>query len=122
MNAFITGSHAYGEPTVLSDVDLCVLVDKGAELVLYQNCDNDSASIEESPEPGDISKEYSYTLRFGNLNLIHFTERWEFEAWQDSTALLVNWSYYNGPVSTLVATKIIRAEANRRKEQQCRSV
>jgi len=114
MNAFITGSHAYGEPTVFSDVDVVVLVDKSAELVLYQNCENDDASIEESP------KQYSGTLRFGDLNLIHFTERWEFEAWQAATALLVNWSYYNGPVERPEAIKTIRAEV--RRKQQCQSV
>ncbi len=41
MNAFITGSHAYGEPTEKSDIDLVVLVGEDDQSILAESDDNE---------------------------------------------------------------------------------
>jgi len=80
--AFITGSHAYGEPTENSDVDLVVLV---------------------SPEDRDrlirLSDDKSTPVRYGNINLIVPMSEAEFHKWKLVTELLVGLSKVDGPIS-----------------------
>jgi len=110
MKAFITGSHAYGIPTIFSDVDLGVLVDKSVDTLLFQLAEGDSSL---DPELGQENG-YGGTLRFGDLNLIAFTKLWEYEAWRAATELLYHWSCYNGPVSRELAIETIKTEKKRR--------
>lgn len=62
MQAFITGSHAYGEPNENSDVDLVALVDEPALELLKTICDK----IEDKPC-------FGVPLVFGRLNLVACT-------------------------------------------------
>lgn len=63
MEAFLTGSHVYGKPTVYSDIDLVIRV---------------------SPETKQELLELSgggYQIKFGNLNLITATTDAEYDSW-----------------------------------------
>jgi len=76
VNAFITGSHAYGAPRSNSDVDLVVLVDADTQCLLQR-------------ESGDGP------IRFGRLNLIAVTSERLFAAWKLGTEQLIeerNWT------------------------------
>ncbi len=68
MDAFVTGSHAYGSPRPDSDVDLVVFV---------------------SPTDAEVIRAESDTkaipIRYGNLNLIITTDQQEYFAWQKFT-------------------------------------
>lgn len=75
MNAFLTGSHAYGTPRPDSDIDLCVLMDNSQDMELLYQHSADRGST------GD-------GLEFGKLNIIAHTQKWVFEAWRDATAEL----------------------------------
>lgn len=61
MNAFVTGSWAYGEPTEASDLDLVIRVDGG---------DDGSAGFFETADEVCVDGGSYSSLRFGNLNLI----------------------------------------------------
>lgn len=66
MNSFITGSQVYGNQTPESDVDLCILVDKGTENKLAELAGG------------------KYPIRFGNLNLICCNTEKEMNAWHSA--------------------------------------
>lgn len=74
MNAFITGSHAYGTPNKDSDVDLVVRMSKATLKKLHE-----LSGIKEG-EP----------LRFGNLNLIACTNDLEMAVWKVGTAIFLS--------------------------------
>lgn len=71
MQAFLTGSHAYGEPHATSDVDLVVFC---------------------TPETAEklrvLSDDKSGIVRFGNLNLICATEQRQYDGWRIGTEAL----------------------------------
>lgn len=96
MNAFITGSHAYGTPREDSDVDLVVLVD-----------DDTIAKLTElnGGEVGHSGGPESASLRFGALNLILHSNPAMFEAWQAGTASLKR----RKPVTRDEAVALIKA-------------
>lgn len=77
MNAFITGSHAYGTPRPDSDIDLAVMLSDDAVQRLREKAD---------ALPGSADKFNS--LRFGMLNLICLSDR-KFAAWKDATEALI---------------------------------
>jgi len=79
MNAFLTGSHAYGTPHKQSDIDLAILVDRETRLAparLGQMETNAEYPARSTP------------LRFGDLNLLVFECPITFEAWRMGTAVL----------------------------------
>lgn len=82
MNAFLTGSRAYGTPREDSDVDLVVLVS-----------DSDMDALNRLATDDDGEETYgdstSASLRFGNLNLICMTDPASFGAWKEATAELI---------------------------------
>lgn len=92
MNAFLTGSHAYGTPRPDSDIDLCVLMDNinDLELLLQHSADRGST--------GD-------GLEFGKLNIIAHTNKQAFGAWKAATAELVA----RKPVTRAEAIKCIKS-------------
>lgn len=71
MQAFLTGSHAYGQPRENSDVDLVVFC---------------------SPETAEklrvLSEDQSGIVRFGDLNLICTTEQRQYDGWRIGTEAL----------------------------------
>lgn len=80
MNAFLTGSHAYGKITNVSDIDVVVLMGKDhlAELVLMAD------------EVGsDVLQSGCRSLRFGKLDLLVCTSRTAFDVWFRGTETLV---------------------------------
>lgn len=84
MNAFITGSHAYGTPTKESDIDLVVLLsDKDYDKLTGIVEDTKDASWD-GPELGYDST----SLRFGSLNIICLTDNKAYVAWRDGTIQL----------------------------------
>lgn len=79
MNAFITGSHAYGTPREDSDIDLVVLVDQPTLDALGQ-------IAEDAPEASRSGTgSASASIRSGKLNLIPHTEPAIFTAWLTAT-------------------------------------
>ncbi len=76
MNAFVTGSRAYGTPTPESDIDLCVQVTNAEMNLLAGLSDTVKGSTPES-------------LCFGKLNLLIFPEEWKFRVWRRVTDQLI---------------------------------
>lgn len=64
MKSFITGSHAYGQPTSESDIDLVIYVDNNTKDRLITLSDNGKMPC-----------------RFGTLNLIFATTEEEYATW-----------------------------------------
>lgn len=70
MNAFITGSRAYGSPRPNSDIDLVIRVDSRTRLMLETLSDNPKTD-----------KYGSVIVRFGRLNLLLCETDEEFATW-----------------------------------------
>jgi hypothetical protein len=108
MNAFLTGSRAYGTPHEKSDIDLVVMMDE-SELDRLLNVACDSSNSEA------IEQYNSETacLRFGNLNLLIVTRREDYDAWWEGTTELTARS----PVTRDEAVAVFQAkrEANKAK-------
>lgn len=80
--ALMTGSHVYGKPRPLSDVDLVIFIDGGVAVDLA------SALMVDVPE----SKAGEYpTIQFkvGDLNLILESDPAKFRAWEEGTKALI---------------------------------
>jgi len=73
---FITGSHAYGEPTKDSDVDLVVRISDDVSWFLAGHEDSDHQSCSH--------------IRFGNLNLILCTSDKQYDVWLEGTLFLLD--------------------------------
>jgi hypothetical protein len=71
MNAFVTGSRAYGTPKSDSDVDLVILTDPYTADMLMKQSDGGKIPI-----------------RFGNLNLVVCTDPAEFAIWKVGTEIV----------------------------------
>lgn len=82
MEAFLTGSHAYGEPTAESDIDLALLMTAEECDIFASGCDEGSWDDEYGPSD-------AAAFVFGGLNVIAFTSREQFDAWKTATAELV---------------------------------
>lgn len=67
MNAFITGSHAYGTPNENSDIDLAILCSESDSQFLWRNIQD------------------GFTLRTGKLNILAFYNAKNFECWREVT-------------------------------------
>lgn len=79
MNAFLTGSHAYGSPSDDSDVDLVV------------RCDEETrAKLVELFAPPEVAQYGASVQQFkvGKLNLILCTSDERFRAWSQGTEFL----------------------------------
>jgi hypothetical protein len=83
MNAFATGSRAYGSPRKDSDLDLVVLVDWEAFDLLRDLEASQKGFYKQEDDYGIVD---SACLRFGPLNLIVTTDPAIFAAWQVGTA------------------------------------
>ena len=77
MQAFITGSQAYGIPHKNSDVDLVIYCDIDTAEILMEN--KDASHSQDNP-----------VVRYGNLNLIICTNKAEYSAWLSGTLQLCN--------------------------------
>ncbi len=104
MNAFLTGSRAYGLSHPGSDTDIVVLVDQQTldallALTIFNSRDNPGPR---DPGSGDAS---SASMRFGNLNLIATTSKSEFDAWYEGTRRLMA----EAPVTREQAVEVIKA-------------
>lgn len=92
-NAFITGSHAYGEPHADSDVDLVVRADVDDMSLLRE-----LSGCRQGP------------IRFGQLNLIVCTNDELFTAWQKGTEQLMAEGRETGlPVTRERACEVLKA-------------
>jgi predicted nucleotidyltransferase len=80
MNAFLTGSRVYGTPREDSDIDLAVLMSSAELGALLRLAD---------PEAQGHEYEDGVSIRFGNLNLIVFCAKDEFDAWRSATQELI---------------------------------
>ena len=82
MNAFITGSRAYGTPREDSDIDLVVLTSiSDMEKLVSIFCSGegpDGPSYSETDHPTAV-------LWIGKLNLLIVTDRGDFDVWVDGT-------------------------------------
>jgi hypothetical protein len=68
MNAFVTGSRAYGTPRRTSDVDLVILCDEATETLLWT-----------------LGEQRDGSLYFGRLNLIVCTDEKTYAVWKVGT-------------------------------------
>ena len=93
MNAFITGSHAYGTPDEDSDVDLVVLVQSGA------NTDEKLRELADDP--------YSTPVMYGDLNLIICTDPVQFTVWHAATIYMARNKKNHGPYDKDQAKKVL---------------
>lgn len=100
MNAFITGSHAYGMPGKGSDVDLVLLTNQATLEKLIELCDEHDNVYDDSS---------SASIRFHGLNLIVHTDKRMFDVWKDSTEKLTD----RRPVSRKDAVNLIREELSK---------
>lgn len=84
--AFITGSQVYGTPNEDSDIDLVILVDGDVE-------SHDALELLAAKGEPVLAGAEDYgdhlTIRFGDLNLIVFTDEVPFEAWRKTTNELI---------------------------------
>ena len=93
MKAFITGSHAYGEPHADSDVDLVVRVDH-----------DDLALLRE------LSGCRKGPIRFGTLNIIACVSDELYLAWLDGTNALMDEGRTTGcPIPRERACEVLKA-------------
>lgn len=81
IEAFLTGSHAYGRPREDSDIDICVLADHITRTTLRALCDDETSY---PTKPGYDARD-GESLRFGRINLIVVPNKAEFEAWRQAT-------------------------------------
>lgn len=91
MEAFLTGSHAYGEPGPNSDIDLVVFVSQETANKLWklrrQGCEGHSS------------------LQLDNVNLITITDPDQYAAWEKGTAELLE---SDQPVSREKAVRLFK--------------
>lgn len=80
--AFMTGSRVYGKPDMDSDWDMVLMANDSIIEELIDACDGDEEY--EFDEEGEVS----YSIRFGNLNLIVLQKN-QFKAWKDATEELI---------------------------------
>ncbi len=96
--AFLTGSHAYGTPTALSDIDLVVYVpDKKAHDFLWGKTE------------GDCDDDDYPTIQFGKLNLVACFTLKRYDTWLQVTNELIE----QKPVSREDAIKAFQAAFKR---------
>jgi hypothetical protein len=86
MNAFLTGSRAYGVPHADSDTDIVIYVDQTTMAALTEIADDETPK-QLGPE---YSMSHSKSLRFGKLNIIATTDEAEFRAWDEGTNCLIS--------------------------------
>jgi len=85
MEAFLTGSRAYGTPREDSDIDLVVLMSPADSRTLCDHVQGDDMAERGEYDSGG----HSFALRFGNLNLIVTTGWRHYACWRAGTEELV---------------------------------
>lgn len=110
MNAIVTGSRVYGEPTDKSDIDLVILVSEDDMMNLVgvasmQERQRDS----KEPTPDYGIGAMATSLRFGMLNLIVTTDPLQFEVWRRGTKVIKDYRDDHGPVSRARAKLLLSA-------------
>lgn len=116
MNAFITGSHAYGIPDADSDLDLVILlsdddftllcgfyVAKGGEGLDLSYLSDDSCGI---------------SLRFGELNILCVNDARDWETWRKGTHDLVAMKPVSRETAVEVFQRLRKEEAGRRRAEE----
>jgi len=89
MQAFLTGSQVYGNPTDKSDIDLVVLLSDEDRTLLHN-------LVGDSEEKVPARQDYngygvgSLNLQFGRLNLIVAENEMEWLAWRAGTTTLLS--------------------------------
>jgi len=115
---FITGSMAYGKPTDTSDIDLVVLVDEDALVILKLGCSSHipihgGGSGQDDPLIGQRGA----SLVFGKskpgtgvraINLIAVTQPEQYDVWRYCTDFMKEEAAKTGPVSREKAKAFIK--------------
>lgn len=111
MNAFLTGSRAYGTPREDSDIDLVVMMPASQLRRLNELIgeDADSEMRYEGMKPGAC-------VRFGKLNLIVVTGDEDYQAWREGTDELIT----RKPVTRDEACAVFKAKREAVKEKRDR--
>lgn len=104
MNAFVTGSRAYGEPREDSDIDLCILVDRFPQ------------AFEEHYQQDGSGGGDGLSFRVGEINFLMFfpCEQHVFAAWKEATDELEQ----RRPVTRDEAIKVIDEKVKHAKERK----
>lgn len=82
MNAFITGSHAYGKPNKESDIDLVIRADYDVKRLLTK------AGGVTVPGKKDVRGNDYVTIRFGPLNIVVCETDNSYAIWKIGTEAL----------------------------------
>lgn len=85
MDAFISGSFAYGTPGPESDIDLVIEIDDEGLTTLEEQFVDQLTNT----ESGDPYPESSSCFRFGKLNLIAVSNPKLYETWKQGTEELI---------------------------------
>ena len=96
MNAFLTGSHAYGTPREDSDIDVVVLMNPEDVRTIL-------GVVGPRSSDGSAADDCRVSLRFGNLKLLVMVHEDQFRAWQEATEELAA----RRPVTRAEAIRVI---------------
>lgn len=103
MNAFLTGSRAYGTPRTDSDTDIVMLMSEEDLQGLYQ-IHGPGDDVDEDPSfSTNNGKPTNYSFKIGRANLICMTDPEDFQAWKSATEVLIR----NKPVTRDLAIQTI---------------
>lgn len=115
MQAFLTGSHAYGAPKDDSDVDLVIFVDDKRTHRLLE-VHNDLFDVEKDDADQAIYHTPSESLKYGKLNLIICKTEKDYNEWKTGTEMLVKERASTGqPVSRERAIEVLDVVFGRHK-------
>lgn len=82
VRAFVTGSHAYGNPTEDSDIDLVIPGSVELHKYLKENITDDREAVRnESSDP--------FAILTGGIDIIIASTKEEYEFWRDGTMALI---------------------------------
>lgn len=124
MNAFLTGSQAYGAPRADSDIDMCILLDPENWMLLstvgLKEVQKNSTSCQLSG--GDDT---DVALQFGRLNVLAFHDEGIFNAWKDGTDQLIREAglrdfdnKFKTPVSRDRAKEVLQQKVDEARERR----
>ncbi len=118
MNAFLTGSRAYGTPKPESDTDIVLHMSEDDLCELYSIHGPDDDRDDDPSFSSNNGRPTNYSFRMGKANLICMTDPEEFQAWKSATEVLKR----NRPVTRDLAIEAIdlflRLAASKKYERQ----
>jgi len=104
MDAFITGSRAFGKPTKASDIDVVIRCTKEVARKLFEQAQEHLPLTECGQSFPDYENMESISMRFGPLNLLCCLDNTSYHVWEQGTKKLKA----IGPVDRPVAVALFK--------------